>query len=324
MMDQILAMPLEFKIAASVALIFFCTSWLLLAIRRGLAMQLHLLLSFLACLLFCRLPMSTELTHVSGTIFFYFVVWIFQVKRFMKLMARDQIRKEWKFYLAECEIVPADPYEYAWLNLDFYDEKQRELESLGLTKVRDFEILAFTQAFPEMRNFARGFVNAEHDITSSIMQTKFVKPKTLFERLVDTRIISFGSEFSDGSFLETNNAKGLNPMDKIEGVVMQQFLPDTPLSEMLDAHEAEIEAICQRKGVDVIYHRTESDMIASDVRMHAVLRLDRQKKGGFTPGELSKIVDDPTDEGTKMFMAEYTKQAQKIARREQKKQDDEF
>ncbi len=311
---------MEFNIAAGVAAFFFLLSWYLLAIRRGLAMQASLLFSFLTCLLFCRLPTLTELTHISGTIFFYLLVWAGQVNWFVKLIAGDQLRKEWACYLAEFEAEPTDPGEFTWLDLGFYDEKQRELEALGVNKVRDYELLHFTRAFPEMRNFSRILINAERDIEVSVTQTKFVKPKTFFERHFNNYIVEFCSEFSNGSFLNTNNAQGINPLGNMEGYTFQQFPPDTPLADILEAHESEVESICERNDVTVLSHPTERDMLASGARQHLILRRDRQKKGGFTLQEMSEITDFPADEGAKAYIAEYRKQAEKIIEQEQDKQ----
>ncbi len=302
---------IEFYIAAGVAIVCFLLSWYLLAIRRAFAMQGALFVSGL-CLSYCDVPVFSETMHVRLTLLLFGLVWAFQLRIHMKWAAREQIRKEWACYLADFEIESINPHEFTWANLDYYDEKQREMEALGFVKVGDYELLHFARAFPELRFFGREFMSAEHDIGASVSQHKFSKPKTIFERLIDNRYVAFCSEFSDNTFLETNNAEGVQPLGNMEGYTFQQFPPSTPLADLLEAHKTAVANICEQDGVEVLIHATERDMLDAAVRQHLILRRDRQKKGGFTPEELAVIFPGFRDQHTKQYINEYRQQAKKI------------
>ncbi|MDR2706730.1 MAG: hypothetical protein LBC02_13195 [Planctomycetaceae bacterium] len=327
-MDAFFDMTIEFQVGTTVALCFLFFSLLLLWFKRGIAMQFTLLISFLSCLIFCRLPMVNWVGHGLLTMFVYFWIWDFLLKRFIKASAKEQLEKEWKLYSSDYETAPADPFEFMWLDLDYYDTKQRELESLGFQKVHDIELLPQTRAFPETRTFSRSFINIEQDIGADIIQIRMVKPKNMLERSVDVRMIIFATEFSDGTFLETHNTKGVNPITEVEGIVLQMFEPNTPLEDLLDAHEEKIETICETKNVEVILHRTVQELSAAGEREFLLFRKDRQKKGGFTEAENARSMhifgnQNSDDAATQAYLSEYAKQARKIARKQRKKQENE-
>jgi hypothetical protein len=168
----------------------------------------------------------------------YFWIWNFLTKQYTKAQAKERI-----LYASDNETVLADPFEFTWLDLDYYDAKQRELESFGFQKIRDVEFLLETYVFPETRTFYRSFINTEQDIIAGISHLRMVKPKNTLERMIDIRIVTFVSEFSDGTFLNTNNnAKGVNPNMEINSVIMHTFESDTPLEELLEAHKKKMEA----------------------------------------------------------------------------------
>jgi hypothetical protein len=327
-MEVFFDMPKEFQVGTTVALSFFVFSLLLLWFKRGIAMQFTLLISFLSCLIFCRLPMIGWVGHSLLTVFVYSFIWTFLLKQYIKALAKEQLEKEWKLYSSDYETALADPLEFTWLDLNFYDTKQRELESLGFQKVHDYEFISQTRAFPETRTFTRSFINTEQDIGADIVQIRMVKPKNMLERSVDIRTISFSSEFSDGTFLETHNTKGVNPIVEVDGIIFQMFEPNTPLEDLLDAHEEKIETICETKNVDVILFRTVQELSAAGEREFLLFRKDRQKKGAFVETEntqnVSLFVKKDSDEaGVKAFLSEYAKQARKIARKQRKKQENE-
>jgi hypothetical protein len=327
-MQTFFNMPIEFQIGTIVSLSFLVLSLLLLRFKRGIAMQFMLLVSFLSCLIFCRLPVIGWVGHGVLMVVVYYCLWSFLLKRFTKALAKEQLDKEWMIYSSEYETVPADPNEFTWLDLNYYDTKQRELEALGFQKVRDTELLSQTRSFPETRTFNRSMLNTEQDIAADICQIRVVKPKNIQERSINVRTVSFNSEFSDGTFLETHNAKGAMPIEEINGIILQMFAPNTPLEDLLDAHEEKIETICETKNVEVVLRRTIQEFVAAAEREFRLFRNDRSEKGGFTEAENVRVMrffaKDTADEAsTKAYLSEYAKQARKIARKQRKKQENE-
>ncbi|MDR1140943.1 MAG: hypothetical protein LBL62_04565 [Planctomycetaceae bacterium] len=316
-------MPFEFQIGSAIVLtlIFLVLSWLLLLYRRVDEMILTLFTSFLICVAFCRLPMVPLWGHILGTFIVYGLIFTCQVILHDKPVVRQKRQKERELYSSNYETVTVDPFEFTWLNLDYYDTKQHELESLGFKKIGDYESLPHTKVFPEARFFIRIFNNIHCDIKVDVSQIHAVKPKNVFERIITLRIVEFVTEFSDGTFLNTNNALDTLTYD-VEGIVFRKFPPNTPIETLLDTHEEEIEKICETKNLKVILHRNAEELEAAGEREFILLCKDRQKKYEFTPEEntqhFTATQNINNDSATEICLSEYNKQARKIEREQRK------
>jgi hypothetical protein len=315
-------MPIEFQIGSIVAIAFFAFSLLSFLCKREILMHLTMLISLLSCL-FCCLWAGLGWNCVKVVIV-YGVVWWLLINQYIKAIVKAQLEAEMKLYSSDFEYVPVDPFEFTWLDLDYYDTTQRELESLGFKKVGDYELLPQTRAFPQTRTFNRTFINEEQDIVASITNMRAVKPKNLFERSINYRIVEFSSEFSDGTFFEINNTRGINPITEVGGIAMLMFDPTISIEKLLEAHEESIETICETKELDVVVYLNASEQLAAAEREFLLLRKDRQKKCGFTVSETVQIASHLSgkidEEGIKTYISEYNKQV----RKRRKKQEDEF
>jgi hypothetical protein len=259
--------------------------------------------------------------HILGTFIVYGLIFTCQVILHDKPVVRQKRQKERELYSSNYETVTVDPFEFTWLNLDYYDTKQHELESLGFKKIGDYESLPHTKVFPEARFFIRIFNNIHCDIKVDVSQIHAVKPKNVFERIITLRIVEFVTEFSDGTFLNTNNALDTLTYD-VEGIVFRKFPPNTPIETLLDTHEEEIEKICETKNLKVILHRNAEELEAAGEREFILLCKDRQKKYEFTPEEntqhFTATQNINNDSATEICLSEYNKQARKIEREQRK------
>jgi hypothetical protein len=317
-------MPIEFQIGSIVAIAFFALSLLLSWYKRGILthrykrvilMYITWLISFLSYLFCCCLPMVSPLTHCLVSAVMFILIWLLMRKLFIRSGVNEQLDKEWQLYSSDYECVSANPLEFTWLDLNYYDTTQHELESLGFQKIDDFEFLHQTLAFPETRTFSRKFINAKRNIEVSIGHIRVVKPINVLERAIDQRIVEFSSEFSDGTFLETNNAFGVSPIVEFGGIELLIFEPTISLEKLLDAHEKKIETICETKKVDVVIYRDNSEMLSADKRQFLLICKDRQKKCGFTESETARLFayysGKGNDKVAKTYLAEYNRQARK-------------
>jgi Ca2+/Na+ antiporter len=322
--NMLFAMPFEFQIGLMVALIFLIFSQVLQLFQRDNAMMLVLFISFFAFVIFCRLPMVPWWGHILGTFFMYSLILIFQLVQSMKATVREHLKKEWKLFSSDYEVVTADLSEFTRLDLNYYKSTQRELESLGFKKIRDYESLPYTKAFPELRTFTRSFNNIDCDICGDVVQNFYVKPKKLIESIFDLRLVRFTTEFSDGTFLETTNGLGVNPIQDVEGFTIQQFLPDISLETLLNTHEEELENICETKKVDAVLHRTVEEVHATKKRKFLLLCKDRLKKRGLTTEECVQFIKATShhkNSGAIMsYVSEYNKQVRKIARKQRQQE----
>ncbi|MDR1271119.1 MAG: hypothetical protein LBK82_16520 [Planctomycetaceae bacterium] len=318
-LNMLFNMPIEFQIGSAVALVFFVLSWLLLLLRRDNVMISALFISFLICVAFCRLPMVPLWGHIFGTFIVYGLTFTCQV---ILPVAKIKRQKEQKLYSSDYESVAVDPFEFTWLNLDYYDTKQRELESFGFKKVGDYESLPYTKADPDARFFTRKFDNIHYDIVAEVSQVRTVKPKNVVERMVSFRVVAFTTEFSDGTFLSTSNVLGINRLNNVEGIVLRKFSPNTPLEILLDTHEKEIEKICEIKNLKIVLHRNAEELYATGKRRFLLLCKDHQKKYGFTPEgntqHFTATQNINNDSATEICLSEYNKQARKIEQEQRK------
>jgi hypothetical protein len=232
-------------------------------------------------------------------------------------MAREQLKNELKLYSFDYESVIANPLEFTWLDLNYYDTKQHELESLGFQKIDDSEFLPLTKAFPDIRTFSRRFINAEQDIEASITQIRIKKPayeyENIQERLLNQRIVKFYSEFSDNTFIETDNTRLITP---IKGIELLAFVPTISLEELLDAHEKKIETICETKNVNTIIHRNANEISEAAKRRFLSLGKYLNEKNNITELEFTRIRLIARKYGgynavIKTYLAEYNEQVQK-------------
>jgi hypothetical protein len=276
MKDLFFATPVTFQIGLIVAVSFFILAFVMMMMfprqgeslsRRGCSMILLLYFSFVAYLLCCRLPIVNFYWHCITTALFYFLLLRVMFYLSLKRLARNLAIKEKQFYNSEFEIVHAASHEFTWLNLEFYDDKQHELESFGFQKTRDFENVNLSRAYPETRSFTRSLINHEKNIIAGITQSRYVKPQDEAQENLDNRIVAFRSEFSDGTFFITNNALGILPSNEIEGIVYHQFAPNTSPEEILETHKIEVEKICKTKNVEVVVYLNTEAMDAAGKRI---------------------------------------------------------
>ena len=159
-----------------------------------------------------------------------------KVNQVISQHSKVQLDMEWAVFSADYETATVSPADFPWLAESYYDSVQQELEALGFSKVRDAEHLPNSRVSPETRNFCRVLINVERNIGVAINQVRVVKPQNDEQRNVDVRCVEFTSEFSDGTFLITANTLGINNLENVEGIMVLNLLPDTPLNEVLDTH----------------------------------------------------------------------------------------
>ncbi len=232
----------------------------------------------------------------------------------ISVMAKQNARRMKLLYSSPYEIADASLEDYPWLDADFYRTTSKELESLEFHHLGDWEETHLTKAWPNMQTMLRYYVNAENDIRCYFANIKMKRARDFVESGVNARMIEFVTEFSDGLILATNNAHGVNPVEEVEGSIIQQFPPLTPIETLLDKHEEKIDDICNERNVDVVLIRDKEDFLASARRGHAIYCKDRQKKGFFTDEEYRRIIASAGVSGdlAQKHLQAYRRQADKM------------
>lgn len=210
---------------------------------------------------------------------------------------KAQFQAELEVFSSEYETATVSPEDFPWLDESYYDSVQQELESLGFRKVRDGERLHLSRLYPETRHFHRLFVNEEEDICATVSQVRIVDPQNDEQRSVDVRCVEFESEFSDGTFFITANTLGVHELENIDGILFENFLPDTPVRELLDDHRKSRETL-QQYVIKSEFRKnaTLDELIEADKRQQAFLRADRQKKVDESYTGIDVTNEEPDDE----------------------------
>jgi hypothetical protein len=104
------------------------------------------------------------------------------------------------------------------------------------------------------------------------------------------RIFDVQTEFTDGTFLTTSNSEGADMMTPPAEIHRQQFALDTPLAELLQAHETERQRLLALKeGVSCVIISSREDAIESEKRLQVARIAFRTRIGYVEPAEVSQI-----------------------------------
>ena len=252
---------------------------------------------------------------------FYIFIGGYLLRCYISLLAKDQLDAEWSIFMSDFEAVPINPDNFPDLDHVFYDSSTRILEENGFDKLNDYDLTHMSRAFPIIRTFDRVLISRKHDIWAVVTQkkaSKVIVPLFLTFR-VDHRLISFGTEFTDGTFLETNNARGINDV-AFEGVMLDSHPPNTPIEQLLAYHRESVARIYEEQGVETRLCFTEADVFAAAARQHLLIRQDRLKKGGGTIEMSLREIAKPTTPNSEEYYKAYLKQALQRAEQERRRQ----
>lgn len=171
------------------------------------------------------------------------------------------------------ELVDADPAEFHWLKLNFYDQTRDQLEALGFRVIGDFENLTETKVTPYFRRFSRIMVSRDGTIQANIVMIRALRRKMplkfIWIPLRAKRLISLESETIDGVKLITANTEGILPELDLPGLVNQYLPPETYMPYLHKTH---------RKAMDIVLEgapemhfktcRTRDDVIRLSLEEH--------------------------------------------------------
>jgi hypothetical protein len=184
--------------------------------------------------------------------------------------------------------------DFAGLDRDFYESSKRQLESLGWRHLGDV-----VDATIEQLNGAASVIRV---MTSPDGTTYvgFFHLRASFAHLPDEAILTYDvtSEFTDGEFLLISNTAQTNLMTTPPGIRNLKFPRQTPLEELLAAHEAEKQKLLAARapGGGCVVVSTLADAIESEKRQQAIKNKFRTGVGYVQSGEVKRIAAtvDPT------------------------------
>jgi hypothetical protein len=189
------------------------------------------------------------------------------------------------------------PEQFPHLDLKYYDELTTLLVGQGFRHVVDVEDVTGTRLSPDFRTFQRWMIGNDGEICAVIEHLRSGGGSRLL-RLDDDaptsmRLIDFTSEFSDGTFLESANDKGLIFPHEIPGLTRHHHPKYAEPLQLLKEHRRALAAISTTNPtISTVRYVTRNDVAAGIERSFRRLSDFRRSIGYVTLEELRWISQD--------------------------------
>jgi hypothetical protein len=250
-----------------------------------------------------------ELDRLLAVVLILLVVLSFVWRWWMRRGARKILNQQKAIYSGTLEYADTSPRDFPWLDAAFYDDASSKMAQAGFRCVGDFECLTISKQFPNMRTFLRCFVGDAGTTMAAAYHVKMRGVMRLFALLrvvaKDIYTIEFESEFSDHTFLTTNNCAGLNPFVDYPGITTHQHSPSTPFEELLADHRKEVQHIVSQREVTPVRVATKQDLLASQDRMHALKSAGAKGRGYVTQDQFEAMAGGKLSDGQRSFVEEF-------------------
>jgi hypothetical protein len=192
------------------------------------------------------------------------------------------------------DYVVADPRAFRHLDIAFYDRIARLLASKGYRTVADLEDKTITNAPGVlMPVLLRTLLSRDGTVIAALYHPRI---RSLGLRLLiwllgkrPGKVIDFETEFEDGSFVATSNAKGADGIG-VPPQISSAFIPSASLHELHQHHLVRVAAHrAARHDVAPRVMRDLAELIASQNRMNALKAAYRGEVGGVSKEELDRL-----------------------------------
>lgn len=187
----------------------------------------------------------------------------------------DDLRR---VYVEKHELRLVDASDFSDVNLGYYQQATAILESKDFSALGDIEDLTVSNVYPDLRTFARVFVNTSRTVVASVCDLK-LRGAVAKHSSRRRKHAEFTTEFTNGCFLTTSNAK--SPMT-LPSQIMAVTLPwDTSISTLLKTHEKRMQQYQQHhSGTCIALLSTLEDVLKSAQRALAMKAAYRKSLGG--------------------------------------------
>lgn len=218
-------------------------------------------------------------------------------------------------YQGQDTVVPAVEADFPHLDFTRYSEAEQQLASFGFRKLGDVELVNFSND-PESfykKTLIRSFVSKNGEIVASCYE---IRPRwsrlftTLLNGLLAFRwiatplfvlsvwrprlIYSFGTEFSDGSFVLTSNAEGEGLLSCPPSIDALRFPYNTNILYVLESHRARLaKSLNMSKAKNVRPAHTAEECRETQNRLTQQINAHRAALSWITKTELTNIAGQP-------------------------------
>jgi hypothetical protein len=215
-----------------------------------------------------------------------------------KEAADDIVRMQKALYARPHEFRIVQPREFRDVDHDFYDRVRKYFErEQQFRHLADIEDLTATREFPKMRTFLRVMVG---DAGATQVACYHLKMRGVFRLMQivgalpkNVKTIDLETEMSDGTFIVTANAEGVDTTGAVAGVARFLHPRETTPADLLEMHRQQVQQACRRDpGLQPVRVNTLDDLIASQHRLQAIKNAHKAAMGYMDAKELRQIAGE--------------------------------
>ena len=235
------------------------------------------------------------------------VVFIIFSKWDNKRRAKKIIKQNERIYSENQVHEFVDPKDFPFLDLEFYDDTQKNFERLGFRHIADIENVTISKEFPSFRTFNRCMLSEDGAVTLGIFHVRIrgwmrilqviriIKPDIMYH------VTELETELSDGRFVVTANGKETNSMTSPPEIITQNLTYRITKEELLKTHMDAIHEIQERDpNVTTLKFSTYEELEESGNRMRKIRHEFKKARGYITKEEIEKVASSipiPTGKG---------------------------
>jgi len=188
--------------------------------------------------------------------------------------------------------------EFSHLDLNFYDRTMHEIQMRGFRHVGDVENLTVKEGGMDPRAFLRLGLSLDGTIQSAVYQ---IKPRIWWRiilwlsRTKLSKAIDFETEFADGSFVMTSNAKLAGLLDS-PPLIFAEFHPEEASVEPLyERHRIRVREHIDVRNTQPVKLFSLHDLLESQHRMEKIKSEFRERIGWLKKSEWDRLAAHPNE-----------------------------
>ena len=198
---------------------------------------------------------------------------------------REMVAKNKALFTDELEVREATDADFAKLDREWYEATAAEFERLGFRRFGDVVSVTVEKA-TGMTTVIRQFLSGDGTTVGGIYHVPIETQRLAGKKLLT---VEFESEFGDGTFLITGNTAETNLATSPPEIHTSKHPIDTPVGELLAAHEKEKANLLAAKGGECVRVSTPEDLLELHRRQQRVRAKFRKEIGYIDPEEVKRV-----------------------------------
>ena len=189
--------------------------------------------------------------------------------------------------------------DFPHLDRQFYARATSTLESMGFRHVADLEDVTLTRVYPLTRTLIRSLLDGEGRVMAGLFDIplpfwmKASQAIGLYPKGGQT--LDLETELDDGTFLVTNNTKGLANTAEIPGMRRHKYPGPTPIADLVAAHNAELNRLMETEGLSPVPVKDFEALMEAQHRLQDIENRHHQGRGYMTAEDIRLASDGRFD-----------------------------